>query len=680
MCFPVLRDPMHRLFHVAAAGVVLASASACSGDGTGPREAPDLTLEVTAFPGQTYVVPTDNGPGAGCNIVFSLKPVGDAGATAAWTGGTLRFYAGADRTTPFDSLQLTAEEMNEEFGAGLRAGTPQSGTLSFLASVPYGLEAEFRYSVQGSGRAGSSKVYAPCTVSAEQDGGTPPAVTGLQVTVRPGLPVEAGDTVRVSWTASSTTGLWESGVVVTGAFEAQYRSGAPYQKTQAFATEFIVPRGALLGEPVRVHAFARDLLVRGSAPVSEAVGPVADVTPPVLLGASTTGVYGEPMRGEFESGLGIGVTVYAQDRGRLAYVVYETGPAGATVRDSVALDTVSIQRVGLPTRAGWSGAGELRLYVRDVAGNRSGTVQAAPGAIRFYPARQVASRETQIPYAPDEFAVDGARGLLVVSARDPLQRLYVYGLGDLAQVGVVNLAQPVVRVEFAPDGRAVALLGGLNGGMLAFVDVAGQRVDRYVTLDREVADSVYGFGMTSAGRALVVARRSGGASVVLEYDPATNTQRVRTDAPAIPGPEAGVATSLDRSRLLLGAGCVYRVDTDTFGPCVRLGPQGPYQGSGYTGSGTGAYWVGDGRVLDAGLRVVTGVQTGIGVLSADDRFVFEGGFDRIRRLRLAGGQVEDALVARMHGSARATADGRFLVGVTNGQTNTPFYLRVVELP
>jgi hypothetical protein len=666
---------MLRFSRSAAVGAVLLSLAACSGDGTGVQKEPDLSLEVTAHPGETYIIPTENGPAVGCNFTYALNPVGDAGASAAWTGGTLRFFVGADRTTPFDSLALTPEEMNEALGAGVRAGTPQSGQIGFLASVPYGLEAEFRYAVQGSGRAGSAKAYAPCTV-AVQDGGVPPAVSNLQVSVHPGLPLEAGDVVRVTWTATSTTGLWESGVVLTGGFEAQYREGAPHQKSKTFTAEFTVPRNAVLGEPVRVHAYARDLLVR-SAPAASVTGAaVADVTAPVLAAATTTGMYGDHLRGEYEAGRMIEVQVYAQDRGRLAYLVYEAGPVGATVRDSVALDTVSSQAVGLPTRAGWSGEGELRLYVRDNAGNRSRTVQSARGDIRFFGARQVQTREITLPFQPVAFAVDGSRGQVAVAARQQ-QRLYVYGLQGLAQTAAVELSFLPTRVEFAPDGRVAVLL---RGAVLAFVDVAGQRVDRYVGLSAAPVDSIYGFGITAAGRALVLARRSGGgAAVVLEYDPATNTQRVRTDAPAVPFPEAGVATSLDRSRLLLGAGCVYRADTDGFGPCAPLWPSNQYQGGGFTGSGTGAYWADHGRLFDASLRELR--APGAAALSADDRYAFRGDFDRILRVRTADGRVEEALTTFLRGPTRATADGRLLVSMEEGgAADGQNHLQVIELP
>ena len=375
---------------------MLVPLAACQ-DSTGSQPAADdLTLEVTAYPGQTYLLTTPDGmPAAGCNFVFSLNPTGAPGTTAAWAGGTLRFFAGADRTAPFDSVMLTRGEMDEHLGAGLRAGTRQSGTLPYIASIPFGMEAEFRYRVQGSLR--SATVYAPCTVLVA-DAGAPPVISGLQVSVQPEPPLEAGDRVRVTWTVSSTPGLWETGFAVTGAFQAQFRMGALQQKETTFTAELRVPRSALLGEPVRVHAYARDLLVRASAPRSEAVGPVVDVTAPTLLGVSTTGASGDVLRGMFESGRGIPMRVLAQENGALAYLVYETGPAGATVRDSVPLDTVGAQSVSLPTRTGWSGAGELRLYVRDNAGNRSRTVQAAPGEISFYPAGSAQSREALLPY------------------------------------------------------------------------------------------------------------------------------------------------------------------------------------------------------------------------------------------------------------------------------------------
>lgn len=665
-----------RVFRTAAAAGLVALA-ACQDGGTGPAKVADLTLEVTATPGEAHLLSTgDGGPAVGCTFVYSFNPVGDPGATAAWTGGTLRFFVGPDRTTPFDSLTLTAQEMNTEFGAGLRAGTRQSGTVGFLASIPYGMEAEFRYAVDGSGRTGAAKAYAPCLVPVQDAGTTPPTVSGLRVTASSG-PVEAGDTVRVAWSAASTTGLWESGVVVSGAFEGLRRMNAAQLKQGTFTAEFVVPRSALLGEPVRVQVYARDLMVRPSAVAAEAVGPVTDATAPVLLAVSTTGNYGDILRGQYQAGSGVGVHLWAQDRGRLAWIVYEVGTAAGTTRDSVALDTIPSQVIGLRTPATLSGEASLRLYVRDAAGNRSRTVQSAPGAVRFYPSLPAQSRETTVPFQPSDHVVDVARGRVAVSALRE-QRVNVYALQGLTQVASVPLPGNPSQLHVGPDGQVVALLPQLRS--LAVIDVAGQRVSRTVVFNTVALDSIYGFGITPGGRALLLARRGGGgATIVLEYDFATGAQRVRTDAPAVPYAAAGVASSLDGTRMLLGAGCVYRADTDTFAPCAAMWTGNDYYGGRFVGSGTGAYWANPSRTFDGSLRLLR--EQGASALSADDRHAYLAEFQSIVRTRASDGVIENALQTFLRGPTRATPDGRMLVSLEMaGVTNNQYHLRVTDLP
>ena len=166
---------------------------------------------------------------------------------------------------------------------------------------------------------------------------------------------------------------------------------------------------------------------------------------------------------------------------------------------------------------------------------------------------------------------------------------------------------------------------------------------------------------------------------MLEYDFATGAQRVRTDAPAIPYAAAGVASSLDGTRLLLGAGCVYRADTDTFGPCSSMWTGNNYGGSRFVGSGTGAFWANGSRTYDGSLRLLR--ERGAWALSADDRHAYVGEFQRIIRQRAADGATEDALQSFLRGDTRATPDGRMLVSLEMaGATNNQYHLRVTDLP
>ncbi|HEX2079476.1 MAG TPA: hypothetical protein VHG08_17245 [Longimicrobium sp.] len=626
---------------------------ACS-DGTGSGGPPELGMEASGFASDPQIFPDDDGgQSVGCLFTFSLAATGDAGATAVWTGGMLRFFLGPDRTTPFDSLALTAAEVAEAFGSGtIQAGERKSAEFGFLASVPFGMEGEFRFKVQESEAQGAAKAYVPCVVPVQEANSAPPAVSGVNVILPPG-PLEPGDSIRVTWNASSTTGLWESGVLVSGAFQAWRRFADTYQKQVAHEVVLVVPNRVPLGEPVQVQVYAIDLLVRtvGALPVT--TPPVTDVTPPVLTAVGVLGdAYGEKT-GEYPAGSRVHVTLTALDNHALAYAVYEAGPAGALVRDSVAAGAGG-PVVEFDLTLGWTGEGELRVWVRDRAGNRSAAVGPTPGGLRTYPVRSATIQEADLPGAVNSFAVSSARGQVYVASTEPA--LYFYSLDPLARVAQVDLPAAPLQVDVSADGGTlVARLRGTT--TLSVVDVDSRRVTG-VPLPN--VDLVYGFAIAANGRVLVLARRTDGQDVVVEHDLATGVQRVRTDAPEVPYPFVGVAASLDRSRLLLGGGCVYRSDTDAFGPCEDMGA------GRYVGGAGGALWGHGTGVVDAALQPLLSIPyPGVSALSADNRYAYVENFDLVRRVRIADGKVEDALEARGFIAPQASPDGRYLVSAAN---------------
>jgi hypothetical protein len=619
----------------------------------------------------------DGGQSVACLFTFSLAATGDANASATWAGATLRFYAGADRTTPIDSLTLSAAEMAEEFKApGIRSGERRAAALGLVGSIPFGMDGEFRYKVQGSDAAGAARAYVPCVVPTQDPQSAPPTVSGVTLTVAPG-PLEPGDTVRVSWKAQSTTGLWETGVVVTGAFDRRYRVPAAYSPQLTHTAAFVVPVDARLGERVNVQVYAVDLLARGVSELPILSEPVVDVTAPLLDEASTNGNHLE-IRGQFAAGDSLMVDVAARDNHQLAYVVYEAGPAGALVRDSTPFTgTATRERVSLRTRPEWVGEGEVRLYVRDQAGNRSRTVQSAPGALRFHPLRSVKVRSGTLEYQPVDFAVDTRLGQLYVAAKSQ-PTLFFHSLSTLGEVAAVPLPGAALEVDLSPAGDLLVALVS-SPAALVLVDLAERRVRSTVPLNAVALHSVFGFRVAANGRALVLGRRADGQAVLLEYDLATGAQRVH-DGPAIPVPDAGVYASLDKTRLLVGAGCVYRSETDSFGICATLWPSNEFHGAPFHGSGTGAFWGQGNRVFDRALQTRAGTGQGtVSALSADDRHAYVNDFNRVRRVRTADGLVEDALVGFLYLTARASADGRLLVSMqTHAASGNG--VQVMELP
>jgi hypothetical protein len=553
--------------------------------------------------------------------------------------------------------------MTEAFKApGIGPGERRSAELGLLGSIPFGMDGEFRYRVQGSDATASATAYVPCVVPTHQAQSALPTLTDVSLTVTPG-PLEPGDTVRLSWKAASTTGLWETGAVVSGAFDRRVRVPAAYYKEMPHAVEFVVPVDAKLGEPVRVQVYAVDLLAREVSPLPLLTDPVSDATPPELFAAATSGMFRDEIVGQFGGGDDLEVEVYARDNHELAYLVYEAGPVGATVRDSAPLMDAYFQRVNLRTRPEWAGEGQVRMYVRDRTGNRSRTVQSAPGAVRFFPVRPVTVRGTTLPYPPADFAIDTRLGQLYMTARTQ-PTLYFHSLATLGQVAAVPLPAPASDLDVWQAGGVLVALIPVPAA-LAVVDLAERRLRPIVPLNAAPLRSVYGMRVAANGRVLVVGRTEEGQGVVVEYDLTTRAQRVRADAPAIPLADGGVYASLDQSRLLLGAGCVYRVDTDAFGPCAGLAEQNEFGAAPpLRGSGTGAFWGWYDRVFDSALQMRTWPGTSvIKALSADDRHAYVPVPFRMRRMRLADGVVEDALAGFLYGDVRASPDGTLLVSV-----------------
>ncbi len=662
-----------------ALAAALSLLAACGDGGTGPSGAPSLTIGISGIPSDPYIEEGGGGQSVGCLFTFSLTATGDAGASATWTGATLRFYAGAGRTSPIDSLMLSAAETTEAFGsAGVAAGERKVAQLGFLASVPFGMEAEFRYRVQGSEAEGAVKSYVSCVPPVNDENAAPPRLSEPVVQAPPG-PLEPGDTLKLTWTAESAIGLWETGVVVSGAFEQQHRVAAAYRAQTTHTVELVVPANAQLGEPVHVQVYAVDLLVRVTGALPIVAGPVVDLTAPVLHSAGTTGTFPGEIEGQYPAGRDMHVNITVHDNHELAWVVYELGPVGAAVRDSVPYTSKGGPVPALlPTRPEWAGAGEARLYVRDRAGNRSRTVQSEPGALHFYPLRTVPVRAGALPFQSSDHAVDPRLGhVYVAAAQQP--RVFIYSLQSLAQLASVTLPGPASQLDLSPGGDLlVALIPTLNA--LAVVDVAGLRVAAQVPLNAPGMQGVYGFRVAANGRVLVMAGLQGGGGVVLEYDLATGVQRVRTDAPQIPLPDAGVYASLDQSRLLLGAGCVYDAQADAFGPCASLWTGNEFNGSPFYGSGTGAFWGQSDRVLDASLQHRATVGSLVLAMSRDDRFAYVGEFGFLQRVRIADGLVEDGLLGGVFLNARVSADGRVLVSIDNSTQPDANPLRVMELP
>lgn len=654
---------MHPLVRTAAAaGLVLLAA--CGDGGTGPGRS--LALTATGYVSDPEVLALNDGvQRVACMFTFSVAATGDAGASAEWAGATLRFFIGADRATPFDSLALTATELAEYFKAPrIREGEQLSMSLGLAGSIPFGMEAVFRYRVEGRDAVGETEAYVPCVVPVQNAGSAPPVVTGPFIDAGGGPP-EPGDTVRISWTAASTTGLWETGIAVTGAVSYTQRVPAAYASEMRREVTLVIPGDVRLGEPLRVQVYAVDLLARSVAPPPVASAPVVDATPPRMTNVLLRRMTGREFGGQHAGGDSLLLSLDVVDNHKLAWVIWEFGMLGSVRRDSVAVrPALDWYNFVLRSQPGWNGPAVARVQARDSSGNLT---PATEFPIRFHPLRAAESRSTTVDYRPQDLAIDTRRGRIYVSAQDQ-PGVMVHSLASLARVATVSLPENPLHLDLSADGGTlVALLSGQRS--IALIDPATLGV-RLVPLDLPDFASLYGVGVASNGRVFVLARLLNAQSAVVEYNLATGAQRRRTDAPQMGWVDSGVSASLDHTRLLLGVTCLYRADTDAFGPCADTGLGRAH------GSGTGAFWSNGPQVFGASLAKRLEVpEFGISALSADDRHAYVGDFGRVMRVRIADGVVDDALAATLNDHTRASADGAVLVSVSSSGE-----LQVIELP
>lgn len=545
--------------------LLVAVALACA-DATGPADRFDVAI-YTRQPVPPVITETAAGVRIACFIGFIAQGSGRGSAT--WDGATFRWFVGADRSRPVDSARVAREEVGLLWpSADVPVGRSDSTLVRFESSLPFELEAAFRFRRPGEGAPDTTTVRATCGTQPAGAAGLP-SVRITSITASSDS-VETGDTIVVAYEVAAPQGLWESGVEITAPFQRLAPVAEQGRTASVRQAQFVVPPGVPSGTLFTVRAYATDGAARSDDTLAQPFR-IWDLTPPRVEAD-----FRPVQRAEGES---FAVAVRLADANGLRRLHYELG-SPVLRRDSVTVEGAAAQlELTIPVGAGWSGADAgLRLWATDVAGVQSAVLASAPATYRFH--------ETVAPPALWNTLVAG--GGEAPSIADPARGLLYANEPGAASIAVVDVASftRVATIALPTAARAFDLTPG--GDSLLAVD--GERfLVRVVDLTtRTLRDSISfawlatvpgehsprGISVASNRKAFVALHRAySGLRQLVEVDLATGRSDLRED---FLGEETDpwwrwMAATPQRDRILLvQRPCIrwYEAATDTFSSCL----------------------------------------------------------------------------------------------------------------
>jgi hypothetical protein len=355
---------------------VLAGAMGCGRRDAPTEPLPPLSLSirvVNQFPPEIAVLA--EGPIIQCGV--DLEATVDGPGRARFEGATFRWYAGVDRGSVLDSLRVPGWQARAAWTADtLSAARVETTSWDISARAPFDAEIRFHYRDVGTNATGTASTRFTCGPTLPAGGTPAPTIAVLEVTTRPEL--EPGDTVRVTYVAQSSFGLWTTEANTESAFALRRHFAELMGPVALRDALFEVPRGATLGVPLAIVVQAADLALQTTTTRVETTMRVVDRRPPVIVSHG-------PLSGDFTVGQLFPITVRATDNNQLGWLVYEFGaPVHLVDSVRVAADVpTSDWNVPLLVRPTWVGTPSLTVFVRDAAGNASFPLQSPTGGLRF---------------------------------------------------------------------------------------------------------------------------------------------------------------------------------------------------------------------------------------------------------------------------------------------------------
>jgi hypothetical protein len=202
-----------------------------------------------------------------CEITYEL--VG-ADAQVRWLDALFQFHFGAARTSVDESIQVDGHALERSWEPLRVDGRALLGSRwLFVSPVPFSITAEMAYTLSGS----PSVRVARSRTSCGPEPGAADGVPRVTATVTPLSAPTRGSPLRVSYAATSTLGLWETAIHVTGAWQEVIRVPEGFRTDVAGEVVLTVPDHALAGMPVNIAVSTVDAALRSSF-VTFATAPV----------------------------------------------------------------------------------------------------------------------------------------------------------------------------------------------------------------------------------------------------------------------------------------------------------------------------------------------------------------------------------------------------------------------
>jgi hypothetical protein len=572
-----VRSPPLIRWRVLPAAILIAGC-----DATAPRPNVVVTLSssVTAINWETG---SGGLPIMRCDVQFRVTASGNA--TAKWSHASLRYYQGAPLRI-VDSTRMSATEVAESWPADsiLPAETLYSDWY-FTSGLPFEGELEMRYTVAASGRTDTTVTRFACGPKAGDAPPPPPVVASLAVTPSR-TPLQHGDTLYVSYTASSSYGLYATKVELSGPAVVS-RILAEQMSTSTTRTVAIpVPADARLGEPFAVAAVAVDGLGQEGAQGLQTGLSLVDESPPYITSAGINA-----FRTDFvlDKSVVVGDTMWlsvsGKDNREITWMVYEFTGA-INVRDSLPWQqdvarTYSQWYVPLVARPEWTGESTVTVYVRDAAGHVSAPVSSSPGGVWVYPEVQRPLRSGPELGSNYDAVLDTKRGEIHYGHGDGNVRSI--SLATLQVTRTIAFGTPHNGIDMTPGGDSLVVTLPLINSF-AIVDLANAALPADTIRLAHLDSAHLRVQGTPANPLTVSAAANGklffrlnwlleGGGVVLEHDLNSGAQRMRPEWFASIYTYGGAEVSGDRSRVFrfhASCGQVYVAATDEVSPCKPM--------------------------------------------------------------------------------------------------------------
>ena len=567
-----------RLVSAVSIAAVVIVGTAC-GDSTAPRQTVTVAISVTHVDPPVIRVTNENLPSIACDVQFSATASGEG--SAKWLDAKGLWYAGIDRSTPFDSATWSATEIQRSWDeAGIGAGQTQLATWTFYASAPFTTSVEFHYqSVYGAELGDEETATAEFTCGPTPSAGTPdPTITALATGPMPET-LEPSDTLTVDYTAASPVGLWQTAVVLSGPCEVHQLFSERLETSVTRSTRVPIPPECRLGVPLAVTVIAQDAGLQTGGRVLPTHVALVDETPPTL-----SAQYFPPpgteipkyLFGTFYGGDTIPIWPFAVDNHEVSEIFWEAMPEGVGLAGSLQVTGARASPtilVPLPLDA--SGPLQLRLRARDAVGLESEAISTTAGAIRVYPTVDRPTTSARVDAQTFGAIADTKRGVVYL-LQSNAHRISVLSLATMTVTGTISLPTSAFATGFDNTASGDSLVVVLPAmGALGIVDLRQSPAQTTVLplklLDPDKKQVPAQVRVLSNGKAFVTLQGLGlSAFQLIDVDLATGEEHLRTDAGNSGQIMAGMGRSLDHNVLVVngGVGAFQRYDvaTDHFGP------------------------------------------------------------------------------------------------------------------